>query len=135
MLQRFKQCGLQLLADDSNGEHRIAAIGISAHNHATLKEQGDSSTCRRGQVGRQPALSREADKTQYARGGACSIRAIATAQRRKQAGQTTRHIRRDLTKPWACIVGIAVGVQLAHRQVLIALGFIHIDRKCKLLFA
>ena len=63
MLQRFKQCGLQLLADDSNGEHRIAAIGISAHNHATLKEQGDSSTCRRGQVGRQPTLSRETDKT------------------------------------------------------------------------
>ncbi len=135
MFQRFKQCGLQLLADDGNGEHRIAAIGIPAHDHAPFKEQGDRSTCRRGQVGRQPALSREADKTQYARGGACSVRAIATTQRRKQAGQTTRHIRRDLTKPWACIVGIAVGVQLAHGQALSALGFIHIDRKCKLLFA
>ena len=57
-----------------------------AHNHATLKEQGDRSTCRRGQVGRQPALSREADKTQYARGSACSIRAIAAARCSKQTG-------------------------------------------------
>ena len=86
MLQRFKQRGLQLLADDGDGEYRIATIGIPADDYARLKEQRDRATGHREQVGRQPAFRRKADKTQNALGSACSIRAIAAARRCKQTG-------------------------------------------------